>query len=118
MSGEQPLSRRDALRFTRRVIKQHAARQLALIDRWIADEERRQTERRHGEHRRPPRPDWLIQYGLNKANIDAVHTGDCWAAAKSGRCRPATRQQALDALREQVPACPHCRPDAALGILD
>ncbi|WEO92791.1 DUF6233 domain-containing protein [Streptomyces sp. FXJ1.172] len=25
---------------------------------------------------------------------------------------------ALDALRDQVPACPHCRPDTALGILD
>ncbi|MFG3016185.1 DUF6233 domain-containing protein [Streptomyces cinerochromogenes] len=40
------------------------------------------------------------------------------ATAKSGRCRPATRQQALDALRQQVPPCIHCRPDTALGILD
>ncbi|MFJ4467483.1 DUF6233 domain-containing protein [Streptomyces sp. NPDC089424] len=44
--------------------------------------------------------------------------GDCWAAAQSGRCRPATRQQALDALRQQTPPCIHCRPDTALGILD
>ncbi|MGQ5668338.1 DUF6233 domain-containing protein [Streptomyces sp. ECR2.10] len=41
-----------------------------------------------------------------------------WAAARSGRCRPATRQQALDGLRRQVPAWVHCRPDAALGLLD
>jgi hypothetical protein len=34
--GEQPLSRLDALRFTRRVVEQQAARQLALIDRWIS----------------------------------------------------------------------------------
>ncbi|MFD9099050.1 DUF6233 domain-containing protein [Streptomyces collinus] len=53
-----------------------------------------------------------------QSNIDAVHTGDWWAAAKSGRCRPATREQALDALRRQTPACVHCRPDTALGILD
>ncbi|MGW2492115.1 DUF6233 domain-containing protein [Streptomyces sp. NPDC001606] len=23
-----------------------------------------------------------------------------------------------DALRRQVPACPHCRPDTALGLLE
>ncbi|MFE7961350.1 DUF6233 domain-containing protein [Streptomyces sp. NPDC057413] len=71
---------------------------------------------RHG--RPPPDPDWLTQYGLNRKNVDWVHTGDCWAAAKSGRCHPATRAQALEALRQQVPACAHCRPDTALGLLD
>ncbi|MFJ9830825.1 DUF6233 domain-containing protein [Streptomyces sp. NPDC101169] len=60
----------------------------------------------------------MIQYGLNRRNLDAVHVGGCWAARKSGRCRPATREQAVDALRQQVPACPHCRPDTALGLLD
>ncbi|MFF3335714.1 DUF6233 domain-containing protein [Streptomyces sp. NPDC002888] len=58
-----------------------------------------------------------MQHGLNRTNVDAVHTGECWAAAKNGRCRPVTRQQALEALRQQVPACVHCRPDTALGIL-
>ncbi|MFE9906518.1 DUF6233 domain-containing protein [Streptomyces achromogenes] len=115
--GEQPLSRLDALCFTRRVVEQQAARQPALTDRWIAAEEQRQAERRRGEERRPQPAQWLIQYGLNRNNIDAVHTGDCWAAARSGRCRPATRQQARDALRH-VPACVHCRPDTALGILE
>ncbi|MGW5480643.1 DUF6233 domain-containing protein [Streptomyces sp. NPDC004008] len=47
-----------------------------------------------------------------------AHPRNCWAAAKSYRCRPATRQQALDALRRQVWACPHCRPDTELGVLD
>ncbi|MFC9280151.1 DUF6233 domain-containing protein [Streptomyces collinus] len=60
----------------------------------------------------------MIQHGLDRQNIGAVHTGGCRAAAKSGRCRPATREQALDALRRQVPACVHCRPDAALGVPD
>ncbi|MGW1596685.1 DUF6233 domain-containing protein [Streptomyces sp. NPDC002343] len=41
-----------------------------------------------------------------------------WAAARSGRCRPATRQQARDALLQHVPACDHCRPDTALGLLE
>ncbi|MFD7439704.1 DUF6233 domain-containing protein [Streptomyces sp. NPDC059861] len=118
MSGQEPLSRLDALRFIRRVVEQQAVRQLRLIDGWIADEERRETERRQGEERRPTPPDWLVQYGLNHGNVDAVHTGDCWTAAQSGRCRPATRQQAVDALRRQVPPCIHCRPDTALGIFD
>ncbi|MEU5599853.1 DUF6233 domain-containing protein [Streptomyces sp. NPDC020298] len=118
MSGEQPLSRLEALRFARRVVEQQAMRQLRVINRWIAEEERREAERRQGEERRPPPPEWLIQYGLNRTNVDAVHTGGCWAAAKSGRCRPVTRQQAMEALRQRVPACVHCRPDTALGILD
>ncbi|WP_420709339.1 DUF6233 domain-containing protein [Streptomyces sp. NRRL B-3648] len=35
---------------------------------------------------------------------------------QSGRCRPATREQALEALRRQVPPCVRCRPGTALGI--
>ncbi|MFE9313334.1 DUF6233 domain-containing protein [Streptomyces sp. NPDC006706] len=31
---------------------------------------------------------------------------------------PVSRGQALDALRQQVPACLHCRPDTQLGFLD
>ncbi|MGW5257567.1 hypothetical protein ACWERW_32260 [Streptomyces sp. NPDC004012] len=34
----QPTSRLDMLRFARRVVEQQSTRQLALIDRWIADE--------------------------------------------------------------------------------
>lgn len=111
-------SRLQLLHFTRRVVAQQATTALAQIDGWIKAEERRESERRRGEEARPAPPDWLIQYGLNRSNVDAVHTGDCWAAAHSGRCHPATRQQALDALRQQVPACIHCRPDTALGILE
>ncbi|MER6736504.1 DUF6233 domain-containing protein [Streptomyces puniciscabiei] len=115
---ERPLSRLDALRFARRVVAEQTARQLATIDAWIVEEERREGERRQGEEQRPPTPEWLIQYGLNRTNIDAVHVGGCWAAKKSGRCRPASREQAIDALRRQVPPCVHCRPDTELGILN
>ncbi|MEZ0162912.1 DUF6233 domain-containing protein [Streptomyces griseorubens] len=114
---EQP-SRLQMLHFARRVVVQQATAALTQIDQWIADEERREAERQRGEQAQPAPPDWLIQYGLNHANVDAVHCGDCWAAAKSGRCRPASREQVLDALRQQVPPCLHCRPDTALGILD
>ncbi|MEU1707681.1 DUF6233 domain-containing protein [Streptomyces sp. NPDC005706] len=118
MSGERPISRLEALRFARRVVAQQAAAALAQLDGWIKAEERREAEQCRGKEMRPAPPDWLIQYGLNRGNVDAVHAGDCWAAAKSGRCRPATREQALEALRRQVPPCVHCRPDSALGVLD
>jgi hypothetical protein len=84
----------------------------------IAEAERREQERQHGEQARPPAPEWLIQHGLNRKNVDWVHTGDCWMARKSGRVRGISREQAIEALRQQVPPCPHCRPDTALGILD
>ncbi|MFF9607859.1 DUF6233 domain-containing protein [Streptomyces sp. NPDC014684] len=118
MSGEWSLSCLEALRFARRVVEQQAAAALGQLDGWIAAEERREAEQCRGEQMRPAPPDWLIQYGLNRGNVDAVHAGDCWAATKSRPCRSATRDQALDALRRQVPPCIHCRPDSALGVLD
>ncbi|MGW7318473.1 DUF6233 domain-containing protein [Streptomyces sp. NPDC054865] len=43
-------------------------------------------------------------------------TGNCWDTRT--RCKPATTATARPALTEGIPACPHCRPDKALGILD
>ncbi|WP_344537113.1 DUF6233 domain-containing protein [Streptomyces levis] len=79
-------------------------------------EERRHTEQRVGEARRPPAPEWLIERGLDRNNIVALHTGQCWDPGK--RTKPVTRTQAIEALRQQVPACTKCRPDTALGIAD
>ncbi|WP_308296568.1 DUF6233 domain-containing protein [Streptomyces sp. ISL-44] len=45
-----------------------------------------------------------------------VHTGDCWDTSK--RCAPATAEQVRRLLAEGVSACPHCRPDTALGVLE
>lgn len=45
-----------------------------------------------------------------------VHTGQCWDTRS--RCKPATPDAARQALAEGVPACPQCRPDTALGMLD
>ncbi|MEZ7005025.1 DUF6233 domain-containing protein [Streptomyces sp. AD55] len=111
-------SRLSLLRFARRVVEQQARANLDQLDRWIADEERREAERQRGEAMRPAAPEWLLQQGLNRSNVNAVHAGDCWAAAKSGRCRPVSRGQAVEALRHEVPACVHCRPDTALGLLE
>jgi hypothetical protein len=111
-------SRLELLRFTRRVVVQQATAALRQIDGWIADEERREAERRRGLEQRPTPPEWLLQRGLNRNNVDAVHCGECWAAAKSGRCRPVSQEQALAALQQGVPACVHCRPDTALGFLE
>ncbi|NDZ74550.1 hypothetical protein G3I36_26630 [Streptomyces sp. SID10362] len=115
--SDQP-SRLELLHFARRVVMQQATAAVRQLDGWIAEEERREAERRCGEEMRPPPPEWLIQYGLNRHNIDAVHTGDCWTVAKSGRCQPTSRAQVVEALRHGVPACVHCRPDTALGLLD
>lgn len=104
------------LHFTRRVVVQQATAALRQIDEWIAAEERREAERKRGMDARPSAPEWWIERGLNRANLVSVHRGDCWDPGK--RRVPATREQALDALRQQVPACSRCRPDSALGFLE
>ncbi|KPI12164.1 hypothetical protein OK006_11116 [Actinobacteria bacterium OK006] len=103
----------EMLRFARRIAEQ----QLTQVDRWIAAEERREAERQHGIAARPPAPDWLIEHGLSGQDSMYVHTGDCWNAGK--RSKGVTRDTALRALTEGgAPACPRCRPDTALGILE
>ncbi|MFF0790377.1 DUF6233 domain-containing protein [Streptomyces spiralis] len=116
MNESQP-SRLELLQFARRVVVQQATAALAQIDGWIAAEQRREAERRRGEEMRPPPAEWFIEVGLNKGNVLAVHTGDCWDPGK--RRRPVTRAEALDALtRLQVEPCSKCRPDTALGVLE
>lgn len=116
--NDPSLSRLELLHFARRVVVQQATAALAQLDRWIAEEQRREEERRRAEQMRPPPPGWLIERGRNKSNPVAVHVGDCWTVAGSGRCTGVPRDQALDALRRQVPACTHCRPDTRLGFLE
>lgn len=100
------------LRFARRI----AVQQVEQIDRWIATEERREVEHRRGEQARPPAPDWLIEMGLGGRDSVYVHAGDCHMAGK--RSRGVDREQALRALTEGIAACPHCRPDTELGVLE
>ncbi|MEU9481301.1 DUF6233 domain-containing protein [Streptomyces sp. NPDC048191] len=117
MNDDRPLTRLDMLRFARRVVEHQAARQLALMDRWIADEERRETERQRRLATRQAAPEWLIERGLNGRSAVYVHVGGC--ANAGGRAKEVGRGQAVRALTEGgVPACPLCRPDTALGVLE
>lgn len=87
------------------------------LDRAIAVAEQREAEVEQGRQRRPPEPDWLIERGLDGHTPPvAVHVGGCHMAGK--RSRPVTRDEALRARTEQVPACIHCQPDRALGYID
>lgn len=112
MNDPAPLTRLDLLRFLERVQE----RDLARTRRWIEDAESREAERIRGEQARPPSPDWLIEQGLDGRAPVYVHVGGCHMAGK--RSRGVTQDQARRALYERVDACPHCRPDTDLGILD
>ncbi|MFF2852726.1 DUF6233 domain-containing protein [Streptomyces sp. NPDC058001] len=110
---DRPPSRLELLAFAERVAVLH----LEQIRRWKAAEERRETERRRGEQARPTPPDWLVEMSLNPAAPPVyVHVGDCWSAGK--RSRPLRREQAIRALADGVTACPQCRPDTALQVLE
>lgn len=100
------------LHFLRRFQEQ----QLGVTLGWIADEERREAERRQGQQARPPQPDWILELGIGVgATPVEVHAGHCYAIGD--RRRPITRDQALAALAGGVEACHHCRPDTDLGLL-
>ncbi|MFD0034916.1 MULTISPECIES: DUF6233 domain-containing protein [Streptomyces] len=112
MNDSSTPTRLDMLRFLERV-------QVGDLDRtrrWIAAEERRETERQRGAQAQAPAPDWLIEMGLGGRDPVYVHVGGCHMAGK--RSRGVERDQALRAVTEGVDACPHCRPDTELGILE
>ncbi|MEU7068119.1 DUF6233 domain-containing protein [Streptomyces sp. NPDC046161] len=69
--------------------------------------------------RRPPAepPAWLVEREIGAGRPSGrVHVGTCWDTGK--RCAPATADQIRDLLAQGVPACPQCRPDTALGVLE
>ncbi|WP_328890601.1 DUF6233 domain-containing protein [Streptomyces sp. NBC_00316] len=86
------------------------------INEAIATAEQREREKRQGEERRPPTPDWIMEFGIavGRRPIE-VHVGGCYAAGK--RQRPITREQGVAALDEGIRARIHCRPDTELGAL-
>ncbi|TGB13819.1 DUF6233 domain-containing protein [Streptomyces sp. MZ04] len=113
MSDSPRPSRMEKLR----IVRGFLAHQLDQVDRWIAEEQQRQQEKARGEEARPPAPDWLIEQGLDGRAAVYVHVGGCHMAGK--RSRGVDRDQARQALYElQVDACPHCRPDTELGVLE
>ncbi|MFE0133333.1 DUF6233 domain-containing protein [Streptomyces sp. NPDC059037] len=117
MNESAPLTRLDQLRFARRVVEQQATRALAEIDRWIADEERREAEQARREEARPPVPDWIVERGIGHGGPPIeVHRGDCGAAGK--RRTAVNRDEARWELARGIRACIHCRPDTELGVLE
>ncbi|MFJ6540551.1 DUF6233 domain-containing protein [Streptomyces sp. NPDC091385] len=83
----------------------------------IAVKEREEEARRQREARRPPAPDWILDFGLTGSGAPvAVHAGDCRMAGRV--TKPVDREAARRALVEGVTACGHCRPEVALGFLD
>ncbi|MFJ4412996.1 DUF6233 domain-containing protein [Streptomyces sp. NPDC088925] len=102
-----------ALLFLRRV----QTRDLARTERWIADAERRVAEalRRRALDQRP-QPDWYVETGIGNGPPAQVHAQDCYLPGKKLRMQPILRRQALELLDGGTSACPHCRPDALLGL--
>lgn len=100
-----------------RTLETWLAYTLDRVRQQIAGAERQEHERQQGEKARPPAPDWVLELGIGRDAVPVyVHEGSCWNAGKRSRGVP--RDMALRALTEGVPACPHCRPDSALGYLD
>ncbi|MFC9460004.1 DUF6233 domain-containing protein [Streptomyces sp. NPDC056983] len=99
-----------------RTLETWLAMSLERVRRTIADTERREAEQRYGQEHRPPAPDWLIEMGLGGRDPVYVHVGGCHMAGQ--RSRGVERDQALRAVADGIDACPHCRPDTELGVLD
>jgi hypothetical protein len=114
VNDPRPPTRLDVLRFLERV----QLGDLERTRRWIAHEEQCQAERQRGIDARPPAPDWLIERGLDGHSPPVnIHVGGCQMAGK--RSKGASREQAWRALTvDGIDACPHCRPDTELGVLD
>ncbi|MBT1185189.1 hypothetical protein HET69_14500 [Streptomyces sp. CJ_13] len=65
----------------------------------------------------PEPPAWLVERGIGVGRLPVrVHAGDCWDTRS--RCAPAGADQIRALLAQGIPACPHCRPDTALGVLE
>ncbi|AKL64141.1 MULTISPECIES: DUF6233 domain-containing protein [unclassified Streptomyces] len=65
----------------------------------------------------PEPPAWLVERGIGVGRLPVrAHAGDCWDTRS--RCAPASADQIRALLAQGIPACPHCRPDTALGVLE
>ncbi|MFI2370516.1 DUF6233 domain-containing protein [Streptomyces sp. NPDC018833] len=79
--------------------------------------EQHESERQRGATHRPRPPDWALEMGIGRDHLPVyVHVGGCHMTG--GRSTGVPRQTAVRALTEGVEACPHCRPDTELGVLD
>lgn len=110
--SDSPASRLDLLRFLERVQLQDLERTRG----WIAAEEQRLAELSARLPPAPP-PGWELELDLGRRPT-RVHVGGCTMGGTDFRRHALTRDAALHALAEQLEACPYCRPDIELGVLD
>ncbi|MFF4307922.1 DUF6233 domain-containing protein [Streptomyces sp. NPDC001601] len=90
---------------------------LERIDRKAAGLRQRQAEEERGRARRPLAPDWVLELNRATGHPLAVHAGDCGMAGR--RKQPIGPGDARRLLTtDGVPACPICRPDTSLHIVD
>ncbi|MEU9087949.1 DUF6233 domain-containing protein [Streptomyces sp. NPDC048357] len=90
--------------------------ELGRVEKALAAAEEQETL---APSRRAPKepPAWLVERGIGNGRPPArVHTGDC--RDTGNRCVPADADQIRQLLTQGMPACIHCRPDAALGVLE
>ncbi|MGW6866484.1 DUF6233 domain-containing protein [Streptomyces sp. NPDC054901] len=110
--SENSSSRLELLRFLEKV----QVKDLQRTRDWITAEEQREAAEARRRPADPP-PEWLVEHGIGTGRPAVrVHTGDCWDTRS--RCKPVDRETARRALGEGVQACPHCRPDTVLGLLE
>ncbi|MFI5642748.1 DUF6233 domain-containing protein [Streptomyces goshikiensis] len=65
----------------------------------------------------PEPPAWLVERGIGVGRLPVrVHAGGCWDTRS--RCTSADADQIRALLAQGIPACLHCRPDTALGVLE
>ena len=116
--NESLSSRLELLYFARRVVEQQARASLAQLDAWIAVEKQREAERRMGEARRPPPPEWLVERGIGAGSPPSrIHKGGCHMAT-GVRVKAISEERVKRALYADVElACPHCNPDTELRVI-
>jgi hypothetical protein len=100
-----------------RTLETWLALTLDSVRKRISEVERQEREHQRGAEHRPPAPDWLLEMGIGGGRLPVyVHAGGCHMVGKRARDVPA--DVAVRALADGVEACPHCRPDTLLGVLD
>lgn len=101
-----------------RVLERFAELLLSEVRARITQVERQQAALRP-VRALPQGPEWVLSY-LRQNGLpveDSVHRSDCRMASR--HTRPLTRDDAVRALTTtRITACPICRPDTDLGLLD
>ncbi|MFF2404427.1 DUF6233 domain-containing protein [Streptomyces goshikiensis] len=92
--------------------------ELSRTEQALAAAEKREATTTRKQAQPAPEPlAWLVERGIGVGRLPVrVHAGDCWDTRS--RCAPADADQIRALLAQGIPACPHCRPDTTLGVLE